>query len=284
MKQLLVCSAVCTALAMPLTTVAARATRGAEVVRTVYFSASDASGALVTDLTAADLAVKEGGKDRAITAVERATAPIHVSILVDDGGTGAFQGAVAQLLNTLMGKAQFAISAFNPQPSRLTDFTDDFGTLKTALDGIGPRGKVTSTGEQMLDAIAQAVKELQQRKAARGVLVVLTVGGEVAQSNQADATLNALRSSGASLTVVHLAGLQLGQVLGDGPKRSGGVIQQIGGGVVPGPVLAKIADTLLNQYVLTYTLPEGVKPNEKFSLTTSRKGVTVLAPTRLPDK
>ena len=284
MKQVLLCSAVCTALAMPLATGTAGATRGAEVVRTVYFSASDASGAFVTDLAAADLAVKEGGKDRPIAAVERATAPILVSILVDDGGTGGFQGAVAQFLNVLMGKAQFAIRAFNPQPSRLTDFTDDVGTLKTALEGVGPRGRVPSTGEQMLDALAQAAKELKQRKAARGAIVVLTVAGEAAQSHLADATLGALQSSGASLTVVHLAGLQLGEVLGDGPKRSGGMVQQIGGGVVQGTLLAKISDTLLNQYVLTYTLPDGVKPNEKLSLTTSRRGVTLLAPTRLPDK
>jgi hypothetical protein len=49
-------------------------------------------------------------------------------------------------------------------------------------------------------------------------------------------------------------------------------------------VLAKIADALLKQYVLTYTLPDGVKPNDKLSLTTSRKGITLLAPSRIPDK
>jgi len=49
-------------------------------------------------------------------------------------------------------------------------------------------------------------------------------------------------------------------------------------------VLAKIADNLLQQYVLTYTLPDGVKPDERFSLTTSRKGITLLAPSRVADK
>ena len=106
----------------------------------------------------------------------------------------------------------------------------------------------------------------------------------VRESSQAEPALNALKSSGAGLSVVHLAGINLGQVLGDGPKRSGGVVQQISGGVVPGPVLAKIADNLLHQYVLTYTLPDGVKLNERLSLTTSRKGVTLLAPSRVPDK
>lgn len=281
MKNMLLFSMVLTALAMP---VAGGASRGADVQRTVYFSALDAKDAPVTDLTAADLAVKEGGKDRAIASVQSATAPMYVSILVDDAGTGAFQSAVAQFIETMQGHAQFAIRAFNPQPSRLTDFTADAGALQAAINGIGPRGRVVTVGEQMMEAVSEAAKELQQRKAVRAAIVVLTVGGEQAQSHEAEPALDAVRNSGASLNVVHLAGLELGQVLGDGPKRSGGMIQQIGGGVVPGPVLAKVAASLLHQYVLTYTLPDGVKPNEKFSLTTSRRGVTLLAPSRLSVK
>jgi hypothetical protein len=40
----------------------------------------------------------------------------------------------------------------------------------------------------------------------------------------------------------------------------------------------------MHQYVLTYNIPDGVKLNERLSLATSRKGVTLLAPSRLPDK
>ena len=274
MRNVLLFFVMFTALTVPAT----------DVLRTVYFSASDASGAAVTDLTAADLAVKEGGKDRVVAGVERATAPLQVVLLVDDAGTGAFQGAVAQFLQALFGRGQFAIYAFNPQPIRLTDFTEDAGVLRTALDGIGPRGRIATTGEQMAGAVEEAANALLKRKAPRAAIIVLTAGGELPQSNQADSALSALKRSGASLTVVHVAGLQLGQVLGDGPKRSGGTVLQIGGSVVPGPVLAKVADNLLNQYTLTYTLPDGVKPNERFSLTTNRKGVTLLAPSRLPDK
>jgi membrane-associated protease RseP (regulator of RpoE activity) len=262
----------------------ARPVAKADVVRRVYFSARDDKGAAVTDLTQADLAVKEGGKDRAILAVEPASAPVQVMLLVDDGGTGAFQGAVAQFLQTMIGRGHFAIRALNPQPARLTDFTENPADLRTALNGIGARGRVTSIGEQIIEAVAEAAKELQQRKAPRPVIVVLTVVGEQLHSDQADSSLNALKNSGASLSVVHLAAIQLGPVLGDGPKRSGGMMQQISAGVVPGAVLQPIADTLLHQYVLTYTLPDGVKPNERFSLTTSRKGLTLLAPSRLPDK
>jgi hypothetical protein len=271
MKSLLLFPVLLTALSAPMNVLVAR---GSELQRTVHFSALDSKGAPVTDLTAGDLAVKEGGKERAIAGLQLASEPMLVSLLVDDAGTGAFQAAVAQFIQTMLGHAQFAMRAFNPQPSK----------LQTAITGIGPRGNIVTVGQQMVDAVADAAKELQQRKAARAVIVVLTVGGEKAQSQQAEPTLNAVKNSGACLNVVYLAGLELGQVLGDGPKRSGGMIEQIGGGVVPGPVLAKVAESLLHQYELTYTLPDGVKANEKFSLSTSRKGVTLLAPSRVPDK
>jgi hypothetical protein len=256
----------------------------AEVLRTVYFSAVDAKGSAVTDLTAADLTVKEGGKDRAIAGVQPATAPMHVSLLVDDAGTGAFQTAVAQFIDATLGHAQYAVSVLNPQPIKVANYTADVDALKSALGRMGQRGRIQVDGEQIIEAVGGAAKELQQRKAARPVIVVLTVSGEKASSELADSALNNLKSSGAGLNVLYITGIELGKVLGDGPKQSGGMIQQASGGVALGPVLAKIADNLMHQYVLTYNIPDGVKLNEKLSLATSRKGVTLLAPSRLPDK
>lgn len=256
----------------------------AEVMRRVYFSAIDEKGAPVTDLTAADLTVKEGGKDRTITAVQPATAPMQVSIIVDDGGTGGFQSGVAQFLQATFGRGHFAIRVLNPQAIKVQDFTADFNTLKAALGRMGPRGKIPNDGEQIVAGVNDAAKELQQAKAGRPSIVVLTVTGEKPLSDQADEALSSLRSSGASLSVVYLTGVQLGKVLGDGPKQSGGTIERVNGSVVVGPVLAKVADNLLHQYLLTYNLPDGVKPNERLSLSTSRKDVTLLAPSRIPDK
>lgn len=279
MKRIVTSSAVFLALTISLTA----ATRP-DVTRTIYFSAVDAKGAPVTDLTEADLAVKEGGKDRPIAAVKPATAPMHLYLLVDDAGTGAFQAGVAQFIQATFGRALFAISVLSPQPINVADFTADGDTLRAALGRMGQRGKIPGDGEQIIAAVSDAAKELQKRKAARASIVVLTVVGEKALSDQSDEALNALKSSGASLNVVYLTGLDLGKVLGDGPKQSGGMIQQVNGHGVSGPVLATIADNLMHQYVVTYNIPDGVKLNERLALTTTRKGVTLIAPSRLPDK
>jgi len=270
-------------LTLPLVLLALAEPR-ADVVRTVYFSAVDAKGAPVTDLTPADLTVKEGGKERTISAVKQATKPMQVSILVDDGGTGGFQAGVSQFFQATFAQAEFAMWVLSPQAIKVMDFTHNADDLRTALGRIGQRGKIPNDGEQIIAGVGEAAKELQQRKAPRPVIIALTVTGEKALSELGDPALNALKSSGASLSVVHLTGIDLGKVLGDGPKQSGGTIEQVNGSVAIGPVLAKVASNLLHQYELTYTIPDGVKLNEKFSLSTSRKDVKLLAPTKLPDK
>jgi hypothetical protein len=267
-----------------LAATAGTARPSADVLRTVYFSAVDGKGVHVTDLTAAELTVKEGGKDRAIEAVRPATAPMQVSFLVDDGGTGGFQAAVSQFIQATFGRAEYAFRLLQPQAIKVQDFTKNGDELRTAVGRIGQRGRVSPDDEQVIAGVFDAAKELRQREARRPSIIALTVTGEKALADTADETLNALKASGASLSVVYLTGLALGKVLGDGPKQSGGMIEQVTGNMALSPALAKVAANLLNQYVLTYTVPDGVKLHERLSLSTTRKGVKILAPTKLPDK
>jgi hypothetical protein len=256
----------------------------AETLRVVYFSAVDSKGVQVTDLTAADLTVKEGGKDRVIASVRPATGPMHVSLLVDDAGTGAFQPSVAQFLQTMLGRGQFAIRVLSPQPIRVASFTEDVVDLRAAIGRMGPRGRLQIDGDQIIGGVSDAAKELVIYKAVRPAIVVLSASGETVSSDIADEALNALKNSGASLSVLYITGVELGKVLGDGPKQSGGMMQAANGTAGVSPALTKITNSLMNQYVLTYIIPDGVKLSERISVSTSRKGVTLIAPTRLSDK
>ena len=287
MKHLLILSAVCPALALLLTS-RLGATPGAEIPReevrrTVYFSAVDSAGAPVTDLTAADLTVKEGGKERVIGSVQPANVPLQVSLLVDDAGTGGFRASVAQFLQKTSGRGQFAITVLSPQPIKLTDYTNEPDAFNQALGRLGPRGRIVPDTEQIIEAVREAANELVQRRGRRAI-IVLTVSGEKAASELADDALGALKRSGATLSVVSITGADAGKVLGDGPRQSGGTVLQVSGASALGGVLLQIADNLIHQYALTYTLPDGVKPNDRLSLATSRKGVTLLAPSKIPDK
>ena len=257
---------------------------GAQVTRKVYISATDAKGAPVTDLTAADITVKEGGKEQPIASLEPAVAPMQVAILVDDGGTGAFQSAVGQFLQRTIGHGQFSISLLSPQATKLVDFTEDVDALKGALSRMGARGRLQPDGDQMLEAIADASKTLQQRKAERPVIVAMTMAGGQPHSIDPKNVLTTLRLSGAGLYVVSFTGADLGMVMGDGPKQSGGRVEQAGSGTAIAAAALKIADALQHQYLLTYSLPAGVKRSDRLTVATSRKGISLTSPSRVPDK
>jgi hypothetical protein len=60
------------------------------------------------------------------------------------------------------------------------------------------------------------------------------------------------------------------QVLGDGAKQTGGRrVDVVTTGNIP-KALQQIADDLAAQYVISYALPDGVKPDKRFSVSTDR--------------
>ena len=260
---------------------AIKPTRVADVTRQIYISATDRSGAPVTDLSAADISIKEGGKDRPSESLKPATGPMHVALLVDDAGSGAFQAAIAQFLDRTLARGQFSITLLNPQASMLVDFTIDPPALRDALGRLGKRGRVQVDGDQMLEAIDQAAKTLQQRKAERGVVVAMTLTGGKPESIEPNNVLASLRQGGTMLNVVHLIGADVGMVMGDGPKQSGGRIEQAGNGNGIIPAAIRIAESLQTQYAVTYRIPDGTALSDRLAVSTSRKGIKLTAPTRI---
>jgi VWFA-related protein len=275
---------------------------GEPQTRRVYVTAVDGNGAPVLGLTGADFTVKEGGKTREIVKAGPAGGPMQIAILVDDNGTGIFRYAVGRFIETLLGRAEFGISTVTGQLLRIVDYTPNAQALSEAIAKLNAR-PATNDGGQLLDAISETAQDLDKRNAPRPVILALTVGGEEHSTLPAHHVLDKLRQSGASLHVMVVANtslrsqsnpgtaagllgenMNLNEVLGDGPKHSGGRREEIvaATGVTGG--LQQLADALKNQYVIDYTLPDGVKPSDKLSVAVKRKGVTVRAPTRIPDK
>lgn len=270
--------------------------------RRVYLTAVDKDGAPVTDLTAADFTVKENGKERPIVSVGPATGLMQVALLVDDNGTGLFRAGVVRFIEALLGRAEFSISTVTGQMLKLVDYTANGQSLSEAIAKLNARPS-TNDGGQLLEGISETSLELERREARRPVIVALTVGGQEHSTLPAHHVLDNLRKSAASLHVITVvnntlrsqpaatsaAGLlgenmNLGEVLGDGPKQSGGHRDEIiaAAGVMTG--LQQLAEALKRQYAIEYSLPDGVKPSGKLSVTVKRKGVTLHAPTRIPDR
>ena len=180
--------------------------------------------------------------------------------------------------------------------------------MRAGLRRLGPRG--LQRGAQLLETIQDATKHVR-REGTRPVIVVVRVGGEASTTLSGKFVLEQLRKSGAILYVISTVGAQrpapsqarqgisteqaqlrddeevesalnLGRVLGDGSRESGGRHDQVLSTTLI-PTLEQLADELLNQYVLTCVLPDGVRPTDNLSVSLKRKGVTVRAPSRLPN-
>ena len=278
--------------------------------RTVYVSVTDKTGAAVTDLQAADFEIKEGGKVRDIVSAQEAKIPLRIAVLDADQGTGAFQLGIARFMQKLLGHAEFALYSVIVQPERIVDFSHDGRELSAGLSRLGPRGR--QIGAQLMEAIQDATKQVQHEER-RPAILVLRLGGEAATSIPGDDLREQLRKSGAALYVVSAAGAQgvapsqatgtdavsvqqgqlrdselaegafnLAQVLGDGSKESGGRHDHVVA-TTHAKALEQVAEELLHQYEIKYVLPDGVKPADKISVSSKRKGVTVRAPSRIPN-
>ena len=268
------------------------------VTRTVYVSVLK-GGTPVTDLSADDFVVKEGGKDREIVGAGMTTIPLRIALVVDDNGTGIFRYGVAKFIERLQGRAEFALSTVQGQHQKLVDYTGDLERLSVAL-GLLTARPATNDGGQLLEGIFETAKDFQKRRTARPIIVVLTVGGEEHSTLPAHHVLEELEKSGAALNVIAInsstiramatvskpsalleSNLNLNEVLGDGPKQSGGKREEIvaSAGLVPG--LQELAEALRNQYAVSFSRPDRPKDTEKLSISVKRSGLTVRAPTKL---
>jgi VWFA-related protein len=267
--------------------------------RTVYVTVLDKNDVPVTDLGPGDFVVKEGGKTRDVVDAGMANVPLRIALLIDDNGTGIFRYGVVKFIERLQGRAEFALSTVTGQNQKLVDYTADVNLLTAAIGQLTAR-PATNDGGQLLEGIFETAKDFQKRQARRPVIVVLTVGGEEHSTLPAHHVLEELQKSGAALHVVAVnsaalramatvsrpgalleENLNLSEVLGDGPKQSGGKREEIvaSPGVVAG--LQQLAEALRNQYAVSFSRVEPPKSSDKLSVSVKRSGLTVRAPMKL---
>jgi VWFA-related protein len=269
---------------------------------TVFVTATAENGAPVVDLVAADFTIKEDGKPRDVLTAELANAPVQVAIIVDDNGTGIFRAGLINFVRLMQGRAEMALSTVVGQTQRLVDYTTDVEKLTTAIVSLSAR-PATQDGGQLLEGIFQAAKDQEKREAQRPIILTVTVGGEEHSTLPAHHVLDQLARSGSTLYVIAVANttlramrpidkpsslleenLNLSEVLGEGPKQTGGWREVIAAspGITQG--LQRIAGELKNQYAVAYSRPPKSRTTERLAVSISRRGVLLRAPSKVPGR
>jgi len=268
----------------------------APVNRTVYVTVTDRQGAPVTDLTPADFVAKEGGKEREIVKAEPATARIRLALAVEERLTpdSAIRLGIFEFVKRMVNAAEISLITVGLANSTIVDYTSDPGLLVGAINKFTLNA---SRESNLSEGILELAETFAKNRPERPAIVVVAIGGGQA-SVDSRTVLDKLAQSGATMHAATLTGGGIGagpvgrlsdesgrdQVLGDGPKQAGGRQIDVNATAVIPKALQQVADDLLAQYAITYVLPDGVKPNKRFNISTKRRGLTLRAPSQIPEK
>lgn len=268
----------------------------AQTTRTVYVTVVDNDGQPVTGLTAADFRVRENNRDREIASVAPATEPMRVALMIEEALTpaGSARQGLFEFVKQMQGKAEMSLVVVGLSNRVAVPYTTDANVLVAGLNDLplSQRQQVNHVPE----GIAEMARTFKNDRHPRPVMVMMALDAQQVSSEQPQSVLNQLRDSNAQLHVVSIEAAQTAldpsqmmdasgraQVLGDGPKQSGGRQWAVGALTAIPKAMLSIANDLSNQYLITYTLPAGTNPSDRLNVTTSRRGVTLRAPTRVWD-
>jgi VWFA-related protein len=275
-----------------------------DVHRTVYVTATNQAGDHVLDLTAADLTVKEDGRERQILEVRPSTAPLKVALAIDEllAPYTVVRQAAWQFFQHLDQHGEMALYLVGRRNEQRVDYTSDFVPFWDAINAFPVRPRYPGNLVESLHEIARAQRSLEGRRA------IVALAPEIAQLSNvtANAVFDALRETGAvfyAVTIMstsdaaptleespttRLEGGDLTQqverdrVLGDGTKQSGGLrLSSVRVEAFPA-ALDQVAGDLLHQYTVTYLVPAGTESDGNLSIETERRGLTVRGPRRVP--
>jgi VWFA-related protein len=277
----------------PLTPAAAQARE-----RVLYVTATDEKGALVTELAASDLVVREDGVAREVLRVTPATDPMQIALLVDNSAAAIshitnFREGLTAFLARFPAPHEIALVTVADRPTIVNEYGAGADQLQRSVSRLFAQ---RSAGAYVLDAITEAARGLQKREAARPVIVVLTTDGTEFSNTSYERALEALRAAGAALYVVvvqegsppsaSMADTERRNrelVFDQGTRDSGGDRRILLTSMAAPGALTALADELLGRFKVVYSRPTTLIPPEKTTVAAARPGLQVRGtPARAP--
>jgi VWFA-related protein len=147
-------------------------------VRALTATILDKDGEPVEGLGKEDVAVSENGVVRDITSFKPDHRPLTVAVIVDTSLAAGTEfrlnviDAVTAFVSRLPAGTSYAIWTTGDRPTKLLDYTEDPAEAAPALGRVAPMG-----GNYMLDALAEASKDLKKNEREGDRSAVVAVSG-----------------------------------------------------------------------------------------------------------
>jgi hypothetical protein len=254
--------------------------------RVAYVNAYDEkTRAPIAGLGVRDFVVREDGMAREVLRVTPATAPMAVTILVDNTQAATphiadIRRSLASFVKALDGLGPISIIGIADRPTILRDYATD---QKLLQDGVTKVFAMPGAGATLLDAIVEISRGLRKREEERAAMVILTTENIEFSTRHYNEVLEELERGGAQMHAVILntpAGTSLADaarnrasVFDLGPKNSGGTREDVLTSIAFEDKLLQLAAILKNQYRVVYARPQTLIPPEKFEITSAKPGV-----------
>ena len=264
--------------------------------RTVYVTVVDREGQAVPGLTPADFGLKEGGKECEIVSVEPAAEKMRIALMLDETMTaqGGVRAAMVEFVQRMCPMAEISLIVISIRGETVVDFTSDPTTL---INGIRNLSLSKAQRQAMVpEGVLEVARAFEKAKPARPVIVLIATERDQVTSEDPQAVLTHLVRSRALFSVVSIGGeaafstsagslgdmVAMSRIIDEGTRQSGGRSIEVIALTGFTNAVRQVADDLSSQYLITYTLPDGVKPSDRLGVSLKRKGATLRAPTRIP--
>lgn len=221
-------------------------------------------GAPVTTLTASDFSVREGSKDLKVLAAEHSPFPLVVSLIVDMTKPEVIQSPARELRDALAG---FVARVRQAGPVRI-ELVEVSGGAVTSVEYDAPPDALDAAIAKLFPAhpgdavILEAIRRAAQNMASvqtprRAIVTVDFPSSESASEQSVRRVMSDLAQSGATVWSVSLRLPRSGDSRREGPLntmtgQTGGLRLVAGAPSGLDALLARVADSLASQYIVTF--------------------------------